>query len=93
MTLEKVKNDLREVSIFYRNIDVLKYFPAKAELVEKYNTAIAMAPSLLISVYVYHFQNGMEVFEIADKLCLSTSVIYRLLNQLYNFFLETFNRR
>lgn len=91
MTLERIKTDLREIGTFYRNIDVLKYFLAKVELVEKYNTAIAMAPSLLITVYVYHYHNGMDIYEIADKLSLSSTFVYKLLTKLYKFFFETFN--
>lgn len=86
MELKEVKRELREVKLYYANIEAFKQFPEKVELVKKYCNAVCYASAELIAVFVYKYMQNNDLKTVAENMQLTERRIEVLSHRLNVFF-------
>lgn len=99
MTLETIRQDLKEIRYYFGMIDLFntgsKLIPPKeiVEKVNKYNSAVSHAPARLYALYVGLYVNNNTQAVLADDWGFSTEHIKRLNNKLCYFLRDFFEKQ
>lgn len=98
MTIEQIRQDLRDIRYYYGMEDVFKTGAksvppvAVMEKVEKYNKVVERAPAKLYVLYVSLYINNNSQITVADDWGYTSDYIKKLNNKLCEFFKEEFSK-
>ena len=97
-TIEKVREDLRDIRHYYSKIEEFEKIskvigsPLSLTMVESYNKKILNAPIRLYDLYVSLYLRNNSLMVVAEDWGYSVGYVKVLNKQLYDFFVEEFQK-
>lgn len=99
MTIDQVREELKDVKIFYARKDFIDNFVDNnviariKENVQKYDTLILCAPEKLFNLYVALYREGCSQFSYSIQTGYHERYIQRLNKELLEYFLNQIKRQ
>lgn len=86
--LEELKFELDYIKLYYSNKELFEHDKKMLELVERYNSVMALAPANLFILYKYRYQYNQCNKELASTFGFSLRYITELNSKLNTYLME-----